>query len=146
MRLLSGTISLLQQSDSSLGYEAITQSSLMRPVITINRASLFKPVEAILQPQSSQTARKTTPEPSPTIQMTVTELPDSVDRPTTQLSSKEVLETPPKPVIKKVSHRHQQSLISVKITQSISCEHPSRSLRRLFQNLSQPISCQGVPT
>jgi len=81
----------------------------MRPVITVNRASLFNPVEAISQPQSSQTARQTTPELSPTIEMTVTEVPDSLERPSTQpLPTKESLETLSKPVIKKVFHLHQQ--------------------------------------
>lgn len=75
----------------------------MGPVITVDRASLFKPIQVPSQSQTPRTARQTTPEPS-TLQTAVTEVPDLVDKPTTQPRPPEILETPPKPVIKKVCH------------------------------------------
>jgi hypothetical protein len=75
----------------------------MGPVIMVDRTLLFKPVEVMTQSQPSQPERQSTPESSTTLRNSITEVPDSVERPPTQPPQlAEILETPPKPIIKKV--------------------------------------------
>jgi hypothetical protein len=74
------------------------QSSLLAPVLHMDRSMLIKPVEPTTQ--SMQTPRRSAPESSATLIAPPTEIPDSVERPPTQRDEMEI-ETPP-PIKKKV--------------------------------------------
>lgn len=70
-------------------------------MLRVDRSLLLKPVT---QTPISPTARQSTPDSSTTVVLPLTEIPDSVERPSTQAARENEIEieTPP-PVTKKVS-------------------------------------------
>lgn len=85
-----------------LGYESITQSGLLAPVLRVDRSLLLRPVEAS-QRSNTSTARHTTPDSSNTMVAPPIEIPDSVERPSTHSILGDEMDTDiPPPITKKV--------------------------------------------
>ena len=110
------SIPCLECANERLGYESITQSSLLAPVLRVDRSLLVKPT------QSSHTARHTTPGSSPTL---IVEIPDSVEQHTKGNDME--TENPP-PIQKKATLPQNVPLISDKTSYKGGRKHTSRPL------------------